>query len=280
MVKNIIKSFLPKLIGLRLMALYKIKPKKAIHKAFMLLSTPRAGFVKPHQKDYLKAHQSEKIKFKKIQIQTYRWAGKGSKVLLIHGWDSHSYRWKAMVEKLKALDYDIVAFDAPAHGYSEGNILNVPIYNEVLELMIKKHKPDFLIGHSVGAMTCIYNQYMQKNSKVKKMVLLGSPSEMKRIMAGFQKILGLSTKFMLATEAYFKERYGYTFEAFSMAKFSKQIEIPSLIIHDKYDKVVIYSEAKAIHESLKHSKLIITEGAGHSLNKKSINRKIINYIQN
>lgn len=280
MVKNIIKSFLPKLIGLRLMALYEIKPKKAIHKAFMLFSTPRAGFVKSHQKDYLKAHQSEKLKFKKIQIQTYHWAGKGSKILLIHGWDSHTYRWKALVKRLKALDYDIVAFDAPAHGYSEGNILNVPIYNEVLELMIKKHNPDFLIGHSVGAMTCIYNQYMQKHSKVKKMVLLGSPSEMNRIMAGFQKILGLSPKFMSATEAYFMERYGYTFEAFSMAKFSKQIETPCLIIHDKYDKVVPHTEAEVIKQSLKHSKLIITEGAGHSLNKESINSEIINYIQN
>lgn len=267
-------------MGLRLMTLYEIKPKKAIHKAFMLLSTPRAGFVKPHQKDYLKAHQSEKISFKKIKIQTYHWPGKGSKILLLHGWDSHSFRWKALVKRLKALDYDIVAFDAPAHGYSEGNILNVPIYNEALELMINKHKPVFLIGHSVGAMTCIYNQYNKKHSDVKKMVLLGSPSEMQRIMNGFQKILGLSTKFMTATEDYFETRYGYTFKSFSMTEFSKQVEIPSLIIHDKYDKVVPYSEAIAIDKSLKHSKLIITEGAGHSLNKDYINDDIINYIQN
>ncbi len=261
------------------MALYKIKPQKAIYKAFMLFCTPRSGFVKPHQKDYLKAHQSEKIQFKKIEIQTYHWSGSGPKILLLHGWDSHTFRWKALIQKLQDLDYEIIAFDAPAHGYSEGNILSVPIYNEVLQLFIEKYNPEILIGHSVGGMTCIFNQFQHKQSNVKKMVLLGSPSEMQRIMNGFQKILGLSDKFMQQTEEYFESRYNYRFEDFSMAKFCNEIDIPSLIIHDKFDKIVPYNEAISLNENLKNSKLILTEGAGHSLNKDSINNQIINFIQ-
>ena len=280
MVKSIIKSFVPKLMGLRLMALYKVQPQKAIHKAFMLFCTPRSGFVKPHQKDYLKAHQSEKIKFKKIQIQTYHWPGNGPKVLLLHGWDSHTFRWKDLIKKLKAKEYEIIACDAPAHGYSEGNILNVPIYDEVLQLMIDKYTPEILIGHSVGAMTCIYNQHKQKTLTIKKMVLLGSPSEMQRVMDGFQKILSLSDKFMSVTEDYFKSRYGYTFQAFSIGKFAKDVNIPTLVIHDKYDKIVPYKEAIMIDRALKNSKLILTEGAGHSLNKKHINETVINFLQN
>ncbi|RRO17406.1 alpha/beta fold hydrolase [Flavobacteriaceae bacterium 14752] len=274
-----IKSFVPKLMGLRLMALYKIKPKKAIHKAFMLFCTPRSGFVKPHQKDYLKAHQSKTIEFKKIKIQTYHWPGNGSKVLLIHGWDSHTYRWKDLITKLKAQDYDITAFDAPAHGYSEGNILNVPIYSEVLQKMLNQYKPEILIGHSVGAMTCIFNQHLQQDSNISKMVLLGSPSEMQRVMKGFQKILGLSDSFMKVTQDYFKERYGYTFSEFSMAKFGAYIKVPCLIIHDKYDKVVPYKEAISINKTIRHAELIITEGAGHSLYAKSIDEAIINFLQ-
>ena len=280
MVKNIIKSFVPKLMGFRLMALYKIQPEKAIHKAFMLFCTPRSGFVKPHQKDYLKAHQFEKIKYKKIQIQTYHWPGKGPKVLLLHGWDSHTFRWKDLIKKLKAKDYDIFACDAPAHGYSEGNILNVPIYDEVLQLMIDKYQPEILIGHSAGAMTCIYNQHQQNTSIISKMVLLGSPSEMQRVMKGFQKILGLSNKFMSVTEDYFKSRYGYTFSEFSMCKFAEHIDVPSLVIHDKYDKIVPYQEAIMIDKALKNSKFILSEGAGHSLNKKHIDEEVINFLQN
>ena len=267
-------------MGLRLMALYKVNPKKAIHKSFMLFCTPRAGFVKPHQKDYLKAHLSEKIQFKKIKLQTYHWPGRGPKILLLHGWDSHTFRWKDLIKKLRTLDYDIYACDAPAHGYSEGNILNVPIYDEVLQLMIDKYEPQILVGHSVGAMTCIYNQHKTKTSNIDKMVLLGSPSEMQRVMDGFQKILGLSNKFMSLTEDYFESRYGYTFKDFSIAKFAQQVKVKSLIIHDKYDKIAPYNDAIAIDKNLKNSKLIITEGAGHSLTKNHINTSLINFIQN
>jgi len=279
MVKTLIKSFIPKLIGFRLMALYKVKPEKAVHKAFLLFCTPRKGFVKPHQKDFLKAHQSKQIRFKKIKIQTYRWSGQGQKILLIHGWDSHSYRWKELIQALQAQNFDITAFDAPAHGYSEGNILNVPIYHEVLKLMIKKFTPEILVGHSVGAMTCIFHQYKNPNPNIKKMVLLGSPSEMQRVMKGFQKILGLSDNFMKATEAYFKNRYHYSFEDFSMSNFAKPIETKSLVIHDKFDKIVPYKEGILIDKSLKNSTLKLTEGAGHSLNKKEINTSILKFIQ-
>jgi pimeloyl-ACP methyl ester carboxylesterase len=260
------------------MALYKIKPKKAIHKAFKLFCTPRGGFVKANQKDFLNAHKSKQIQFKKIKIQTYRWEGKGPKVLLLHGWDSHSFRWKDMVNHLESKEYDVTAFDAPAHGNTEGNLLNVPIYNEVLDVMLEKYKPEILIGHSMGGMTSVFNQYRKPNAILKKMVLLGAPSDLKRIMDGFQKILGLSDKFMGVTERYFKERYGYTFEEFSTADFAKSINIPALIIHDKYDKIVPYKEAKDISQALKNSELMITEGAGHSLHKSKIYKKVIEFI--
>jgi pimeloyl-ACP methyl ester carboxylesterase len=280
MARKIIQSFLPKLIGLRLMALYKIKPGKAIHKAFKLFCTPRAGFVKANQKNFLNANKSELLAFKKIKIQTYHWKGKGPKVLLLHGWDSHSFRWKDMVNHLKIKNYDITAFDAPAHGYSEGNLLNVPIYNEVLNMMLEKYQPEILIGHSMGGMTAVFNQHEIPNTNINKMILLGAPSDLKRIMDGFQKILGLSNKFMKVTENYFKERYGYNFAEFSTQEFAKDLKIDTLIIHDKYDKIVPYNEAEHIHKSLKFSELMITEGAGHSLHQVKIYKRVLNFLEN
>lgn len=278
MANRIVQSFLPKLMGFRLMALYKIKAKKAIDKAFKLFCTPRGGFVKPHQKDFLNAYKSERIPFKKIKIQTYCWEGSGSKVLLLHGWDSHSFRWKDMVKHLQTKGYDITAFDAPAHGYSEGNLLNVPIYNEVLNIMLDKYDPEILIGHSMGGMTAVFNQHLKKNPNIRKMVLLGAPSDLKRIMDGIQKILSLSNKFMKATEDYFKDRYGYRFTEFSTKDFAANLELPVLIIHDKYDKIVPFNEAEDIDSTLNNSELIMTEGAGHSLHKTKIYKKVLEFI--
>lgn len=278
MANRIVQSFLPKLIGFRLMALYRIQPEKAIHKAFKLFCTPRGGFVKPHQKDYLNAHKSERIQYKKIKIQTYRWKGQGPKVLLLHGWDSHTFRWKDLIQHLQSKDYDITAFDAPAQGLSEGNLLSVPIYNEVLEIMLDKYKPEILIGHSMGGMTAVFNQHLKKNPNIRKMVLLGAPSDLKRIMDGFQKILALSDRFMKAVEEYFKKRYGYGFAEFSTQDFAKNVNIPALIIHDKYDKIVPFTEAEDIHSALINSELMITEGAGHSLHKSKIYKRVLEFI--
>lgn len=278
MANRIVQSFLPKLIGFRLMALYRIQPEKAIHKAFKLFCTPRGGFVKPHQKDYLNAHKSEQIQYKKIKIQTYRWKGQGSKVLLLHGWDSHTFRWKDLIKHLQSKDYDITAFDAPAQGLSEGNLLSVPIYNEVLEIMLDKYKPEILIGHSMGGMTAVFNQHLKKNPNIRKMVLLGAPSDLKRIMDGFQKILALSDRFMKAVEEYFKKRYGYGFAEFSTQDFAKNVNIPALIIHDKYDKIVPFTEAEDIHSALINSEIMITEGAGHSLHKSKIYKRVLEFI--
>ena len=52
---------------------------------------------------------------------TYRWLGKKETILLAHGWESNSFRWKDLIVKLDtALDYNVIALDAPAHGRSSG----------------------------------------------------------------------------------------------------------------------------------------------------------------
>jgi len=278
MVKRIIQSFIPKVIGLRLKALYAIKPNKAVYKAFLLFCTPRGGFIKPHQKDYLKAHKAHQLQYKKIKIQTYRWKGKGPKILLLHGWDSNSYRWKDLIVKLKALDFDIMAFDAPAQGNSEGKLLNAIMYEQVLQLVQEHFKPDCIVGHSMGGMTCMFNHYKHSNSNVKKFILLGAPSELQRIMDGFQKILGLSNTFMEDVENYLFNRYGYKFSDFHLSVFAKSVNVPTLIIHDKYDKIVPVKEAYEINEAVKDSQLVVTEGAGHSLNKERVYKAIISFL--
>jgi pimeloyl-ACP methyl ester carboxylesterase len=127
-------------------------------------------------------------------------------------------------------------------------------------------------------MTVVYNQYLKQSPHIKKIVLLGAPSEMSRIMKDYKQILRLNDKFMTALEQFFKKKFGYTFDEFSIAEFSKSIQQQALIIHDQYDKIAPVEAAKAIHENLKDSTLKITEGAGHSLNKKEIRNSILEFI--
>ncbi|SHE50517.1 Pimeloyl-ACP methyl ester carboxylesterase [Psychroflexus salarius] len=280
MPQKIIKKFVPRIIGFKLNTQFKLNKDKALNKAYQLFSTPRNSDIKPHQNQFLEAAKAKKHSINSYQIQTYHWPGKGETVLLVHGWDSNTSRWKSLVKELTSSNFNIIAFDAPAHGNSTGTLLNVPLYAEVLEELISIHKPNHLIGHSIGAMTLIFNQFKFNNSKdIKKLVLLGAPSEMKLIMRDYQKILQLSPKFMSELNTYFKQKFGYYFEAFSIAEFAKSVHVPSLIIHDQYDKIAPVEAAKSIHKNLKNSQLIITEGAGHSLKNNDIDKNILKFIQ-
>ncbi|MBZ9787697.1 alpha/beta hydrolase [Psychroflexus sp. CAK57W] len=276
--KKLVKKYLPKIIGLRLNSLFLIKPEKAVFKAYELFSSPRKGQIKPEQEIFLNKAKTTSIEYNSNKIQTYHWKGEGKTVILIHGWDSNTHRWKDLINDLQKENYNIIAFDAPAHGYSEGKLLNVLMYSKCLNRMLKLYRPEFVIGHSVGAMAIVYNQYLKQSSFVEKLVLLGAPSEMSAIMSDYKRILRLSDKFMRALEAYFKEKFDYNFSEFSIAGFAKNIEKEALIIHDEFDRVASVEAAKAIHKNLKHSRLKITEGAGHSLNKDEIRKEILNFL--
>ncbi|MFN2261708.1 MAG: alpha/beta fold hydrolase [Psychroflexus sp.] len=276
--KKIVDHFVPKIVGLRLNSLYLVKPQKAIKKAYELFSSPRKGSIKSEQESFLEQAKATKVLVNDLKLQTYHWKGDGKTLVLVHGWDSNTHRWKDLIKDLQAKNFNIIAFDAPAHGSSEGKTLNVPLYSECLDHIIDLYQPEFLIGHSVGGMTLVYNQYLNYTEHVKKLILLGAPSEMKSIMADYKRILNLNTKFMADLNVFFKSKFGYHFEEFSIAEFAKSIKQNTLIIHDRYDKVAPVSSAKNIAESLEHSELYITEGAGHSLYKSHIRQKIIDFL--
>jgi pimeloyl-ACP methyl ester carboxylesterase len=278
--KKIVNKYLPKIIGLRLSSLYLVNPDKALLKAYELFSSPRKGKVRPEQEVFLNKAKSTAIEHDSKTIQTYHWKGSGKTVILIHGWDSNTHRWKDLIEDLQKKDFNIVAFDAPAHGYSEGKLLNVLIYSKCLDQLLSLYQPEIVIGHSVGAMTVVYNQYLKHSIHVEKLVLLGAPSEMSEIMSDYKRVLNLNVKFMSSLEAFFKEKFSYTFSEFSIAEFAKGVQKDTLIIHDRYDKVAPVEAAKSIHKNLKDSILKITEGAGHSLNKSEIRDDILKFLTN
>ena len=276
--KRFLQKAIPKLYGFYFNLLSLFSQDKAASIALKVFSTPRRGRILEHQREFLNSARQQRITSEDGLYMLYHWKGNQKTVMFIHGWDSNTHRWNDLIKDLQKEDYNIIAFDAPAHGNSDGKLLNVPLYSKCLDRVLSLYKPDYIIGHSVGAMTIVYNQYLKKSIFLDKIVLLGSPSDMSRIMKDYQKILKLNPKFMTTLEAYFKQKFGYNFEEFSIAEFSKTIENKTLIIHDQYDRVAPVEAAHAIHQNLKNSSLKITEGAGHSLNKEEIRSAIVKFL--
>ncbi|MDT0295472.1 alpha/beta hydrolase [Mesonia ostreae] len=275
--KKKFQKYLPRIIGMQFNSQHLIQPQKVASKAFELFCSPRKGRVKPEQEDFLNEAKAEVISFQNKKIQTYRWPGNNKKILLVHGWESNTYRWKDFVKELQKEEYDIFAFDAPAHGYSEGKMINVPLYANAIQEVVTHISPSMIVGHSIGAMSTIYNQHQFTND-VEKLILLGPPSEISSIMSDYQKLLQLKPRVMKTLEDYFQKQLGYKFDEFSIARFAKEVRKPGLIIHDQYDKIAPITASEAIHKEWKNSKLIVTQGGGHSLSNEQVYQHMLSFI--
>lgn len=272
-------KMLPKILGNYVNALAIISPKAAAHKAFKIFSKPRRGRIGPHHEGFLKPNLEPVIAIENLSIQPYKWPGTGKTVMLVHGWESHTHRWKEMIERLRKENYNIIAFDAPGHGYSSGEYLYVPLYNEALNVILNNYKPNYMIGHSIGAMTVLFNQSQKNTFKPEKLVILGAPDRLESILDDYQKILNLKPRVMKALERYFQKRFKFKTADFSSSVFAKNIETPALIIHDKGDTITPVSGSRSIHATYKNSEFIETEGLNHSLYDSKVNDQIIDFLK-
>ncbi|MCK0160584.1 alpha/beta hydrolase [Allomuricauda sp. F6463D] len=277
--KKLLNKVIPLAYGQYYNAYTVINPKKAADKAFHTFSTVRKGRVKPEQAQFLDGSKFAVEQVAGHNIQSYHWQGNKETVLLVHGWESNTYRWRNLIKKLRDADFNIIAFDAPSHGYSSGKHLYVPLYEEVVNYMVKKYDPKHLIGHSMGGMTVVYNQYKNPTDSVEKIVTIGAPAKIQDFLNHYQDLLKLNNKVMKHLDNYILERFGFKIDEFSTADFARSISKKGLIFHDKLDKIAPYNASVSVNKNWKDSSLVSTEGLGHSMHQDDVNDQIISFLE-
>lgn len=272
-------SVLVKLVGTYINALSYVSKSYAANTALILFSKPRKGKITEVQAAFLETSIKEKLCYQSKEIMTYQWAGSKETILLVHGWESNSGRWKPLINHLKKEDYNIIALDAPAHGNSGSKHFNAIMYSEFIHVVAKKFKPSIIIGHSVGGMATIFFQNKYQFKSIEKLVLLGAPSDFKDVLKRYTDMLGYNKQVIDQINLLIERRFGAPPESFSTATSCKTITAESLIIHDKHDDIIPYEDAIHIKNSFKNSKLITTKNLGHSLNHKTVTSYISEFIE-
>lgn len=268
-----------KIVGFIINLVSMFSKKLAANMALYLFSTPRKGYVNEQQSDFLDTSFREELLVNSVPVMTYRWLGKGKTILLAHGWESNAARWKYLIEPLKKLNYNIIALDAPAHGRSGSKRFNALLYADFIQVVANKFKPDIIIGHSVGGMASAFSQNNLRALKIRKLVLIGAPSEYTDVLKRYFKMMGYNKRTVNAVNNLIKERFRAEPMSFSTAKSLETLELEGLIIHDKSDKVIPYSDAVLINTSFKNSKLITTEGFDHSMIDDNISNHIYEFLE-
>ncbi|MFV5699472.1 alpha/beta fold hydrolase [Flavobacterium sp. ZT3R17] len=277
--KKLLFFIFTKSIGLYINILSFVFPKKASQLAYAFFSEPREGKLsKENLPEILQEAQSETFHQGEHSFQTYTWKGNDTIILLVHGWESNASRWENILPYLKKSGSTIIAIDAPAHGLSSGKEFSIPQYAEFIHIAVQKFKPQYLIGHSMGGKTCLYYQSVYQNDSLKKMVILGAPSDFNIILNNYIALLSLNSKISKALENHYLNHFKLQLEHFSGKMFASKLNIEGLIAHDIDDTVVLFEEGKKIAGAWKNSVFIETKGLGHSMHDDELYKKVAQFL--
>jgi pimeloyl-ACP methyl ester carboxylesterase len=280
---------------------YKIPVKvplafRLIHKLFPYLekfATPLANRIvaflffspirfKAPQKEKEVSEQAEKkiIISDGKKIQTYLW-GEGPTVLMTHGWSGRGTQFRKFIKPFNDAGYQVVSFDGPAHGKSEGSNTNVTEFHDVIrQLEISNGPFAATIGHSFGGVANLYAHV--RGVHTEKMIMIATPTISDDIIKESVRKLNGSPARGEYLKKYIYKRFGIHFEDVSVLKLMEEVNDTDLLaIHDVEDKDVPISHPEALLSKYPKANLIKTEGLGHLriLKSPDVVQHCLNYIK-
>lgn len=265
-------------------AISLISNKLAAKNLFKLFCTPYSGKPKRKQPPFFKKAKTIDIVFEKLTVRGWQWIPancNGNKVLVIHGFDSCSYKSEPIINKLYLSGYEVLAFDAPGHGISDGKTINAKQYSEIISLIDNNFgKMYAFVAHSLGGLAA--SLAVEKYCKdLPKLVLIAPATETTTAIDNFFKFLKMPLHLKPEIENLIVEMSGQQPSYFSVSRSIKNFENSTLWIHDQNDFICPIADVLPIKKlNLPHIEFYFTKKLGHNLvyrNKEVLN-KIIQFL--
>lgn len=265
-------------------AIELISPSAAAKAAFELFCTPYTKRKINTEPTVFSKAEKISFEFEHHKINGFRWQPKISnqhKVLICHGFDSNSYKFERYIDPLLQKGFEVLAFDAPAHGTSTGKTITALLYSNMI-LKASSIYGNFyaIIAHSFGGIAIALTIEELKDDQLKKLVLIAPATETTRSLNDFCKYLQISKRLKKEMENLIISIAGKPAEWYSVARIIQSITIPTLWIHDRYDKITPFEDMEFLTQKhLPWVTFMITEGLGHSLyNDDIVAAKILTFI--
>lgn len=255
---------IPKIIIVVGQFLSFISTKLVVQFAARLFTSPIKYKIPKRESEMDRLSRQDALTIPSIQkkINVYYSGANLKKILLVHGWSGRGTQLVKFAEAFEKLGFQIVSFDAPAHGKSPGNTTLMPDFIASILEIEKQFGPfEAAVGHSLGGMSLL--NAVKEGFKIKRLTIIGSGDIVKDIIEDFVQKLQLDSKITDLLRIHFEKRSHRTMDSYSSYYAAKSVLIPVLLIHDQDDEEVPISCAHHIHQHLPDSELMITENLGH-----------------
>jgi pimeloyl-ACP methyl ester carboxylesterase len=198
------------------------------------------------------------------QIATWRWGSSDSPlVVLAHGWGGYGAQMRGFVFPLLSAGYQVVAYDQPAHGLSEGRLTGLPDFADLLvDLAWHYGGARAFVGHSLGAAAGAL-ALASRRVRFEKVVLVSPPADLVGYSRRFARWHWMPETVRRAMQAAIEERYGVLWENLEVARLAPRLQAPALVIHDRDDRHVPWKQGAQVARLWPGARLLSTDGLGH-----------------
>jgi pimeloyl-ACP methyl ester carboxylesterase len=234
-------------------------PGLAIEEAFAAYLTPPRYPETAREAELTASAERSRALVGEEWIEVYSW-GAGRPVLLVHGWGGRATHMGAFVSPLVAHGYRVVAFDAPAHGRSEGTQSSgLKIAASIGAIGRAQGEFAGVVAHSIGATATALA--LRRGFRADRVVLLGTCCWVLPTLEGFAR----RRKLPPDVEEALMERFHreYRAEDTSVDLIAPDLSVPALLLHDPADAEVSYEHAAAAACAWRGSRLVELPGVGH-----------------
>jgi len=273
------RSLIVVVIKVYLKILGRLAPKTAGRQGFQLFCTPRfRAPVPPAGQTVLERAERLDLRVGDEGVVGYRWRRSAEDdsplVVLVHGWESRAGRLTQWVDPLLDAGFQVAAFDAPAHGASEGKGSNPMKFAQALIALAQQVGPvTGLVGHSVGGLSCLLalgggafldgSKGQTSPLKAQRLVVVAGAESGVDGTAIFCRTLGLNAAFHERMLDAMEEAIGFPMRAFDGHRLFPNQPLPTLWLHDPKDGEVPIDGARKMAAISDRITLEETPGLGH-----------------
>jgi hypothetical protein len=200
-----------------------------------------------------------------LKFNGFIWGDGKRRVIITHGWSSKGADFIDLITALRTIDdLQIIAFDAPGNGSSEGELSNLLLFVGAVKAIINTYgAPDVLIGHSLGGFA---NTLTLKETGIKPSLLI-TITPMVRLKENFIATMTAADVPEVAQDKFFKHFeaiFGLSTADFNLANmYQDGIAIKHWLAYDQEDKMTPFAYVREL--LTKHPEIISKEfdGVGH-----------------
>jgi pimeloyl-ACP methyl ester carboxylesterase len=241
-----------------------ISKKKTAEKAFDVFGTP---YLKSVRKAPLKNAETIQFHLNNKKVNGYRWNHpQTKKALILHGFGSAAHKFEDYATMLAEKGFEVLAFDAPAHGDSEGDRTNAIEYCEMIKNVIEQYGPvQSFLAHSFGGISLSLALEDIPHDENTRVVFIAPATETTSAVDGAFSMLKIKNEVIRHEfEKIVFEVSGKKTAWFSMRRAMHNIKASVLWIHDEEDDITPWADALKVKEdNHPNIKFVLTKGLGH-----------------